>query len=88
MSVCPKNIVIGPHRLFAEYPPKIAESEIKPVGEPGEIVLSRVVVPEMVIVHDGTPADSTAQDYYVRYRDYIKNVAFTEYCVTLECGAV
>ena len=45
VSESPKNIVIGPHTLFAEYPPKIAESEIKPVGEPGEIVLSRVVVP-------------------------------------------
>lgn len=78
VSESPKNIVIGPHTLFAEYPPKIAESEIKPVGEPGEIVLSRVVVPEMVVVHDGTPADSTAQNYYVRYRDYIKNVASSE----------
>ena len=29
VSESPKNIVIGPHTLFAEYPPKIAESEIK-----------------------------------------------------------
>lgn len=66
------NIVIPAHTLFAEYPPKIAEAEIKPVTETGEIVLSRVVIPEYVIVHDGAPSDPTARDYYVRYRDYIK----------------
>ena len=72
------NIVIPVHTLFGEYPPKIAESEIKPVTETGEIVLSRVVVPEYVVVHDGAPSDTTARDYYVRYRDYIKNVASSE----------
>jgi hypothetical protein len=73
-----RNIVIPANTLFGDYPPKIAEAEIKPVNETGEIVLSRVVVPEYVIVHDGVPKDSTAQDYYVRYRDYIKNVASSE----------
>ena len=72
------NIVIPANTLYGDYPPKIAESEIKPVNETGEIVLSRVVVPEYVVVHDGSPRDSTAQDYYVRYRDYIKNVASSE----------
>ena len=55
------NIVIPAHTLFAEYPPKIAEAEIKPVTETGEIVLSRVVIPEYVIVHDGAPSDPTAR---------------------------
>lgn len=72
------TIVIPIHTLFGEYPPKIPESEIKPVTESGEIVLSRVVVPEYVVVHDGAPTDPTANDYYVRYRDYIKNVASSE----------
>ncbi|MCI8895149.1 MAG: peptidoglycan-binding protein [Lachnospiraceae bacterium] len=72
------NIVIPANTLFGDYPPKIAEAEIKPVNESGEIVLSRVVVPEYVVVHDGVPRDSTAKDYYVRYRDYIKNVASSE----------
>ena len=72
------DIVIPAHTLYAEYPPKIAESEIKPVSETGEIVLSRVVIPEFVIVHDGVPTDPTARDYYIRYRDYIKNVASSE----------
>lgn len=76
------RIVIGPHTLFAEYPPKIEEDEIKPVNETGEIVLSRVVVPEIVVVHDGSPNDNTAPDYYVRYKDYIKNVASSEIYAT------
>lgn len=78
VNAAPDNLVIGPHTLFYEYPPKIPESEIKPVNQPGEIVLSRVVVPEIVVVHDGAPTDSTAQNYYVRYLDYIKNVASSE----------
>ena len=72
------TIVIDAHTLYGEYPPKIPESEIKTVEETGEIVLSRVVIPEYVVVHDGAPGDSTAANYYVRYRDYIKNVASSE----------
>lgn len=37
--------VIPPHTLYGNYPPKIAESEIKDTQETGEIVLSRVVIP-------------------------------------------
>lgn len=75
-------IVIGPHTLYGEYPPKIAESETKPIAGSGEIVLSRVVVPEYVIVHDGPPSDDSAPNYYERYRDYIKNVASCEIYAT------
>ena len=71
-------VVIPDHTLYGNYPPKIAEPEIKPVAESGEIVLSRVVVPQTVVVHDGVPTDRTAKDYYVPYRDYIKNVASSE----------
>ena len=74
--------VIPAHTLYGEYPPKIAEDEIKPVNESGEIVLSRVVIPEYIVVHDGSPRDSTAKDYYVKYKDYIKNVASSEIYAT------
>lgn len=77
-----QNIVIPANTLFGDYPPKIAEAEIKPVTESGEIVLSRVVIPEYVVVHDGSPRDNTAQDYYVRYKEYIKNVASSEIYAT------
>ncbi len=73
-----EDVVIQPHTLFADYPPKIPEEEIKHLTENGEIVLSRVVVPEYVIVHDGAPSDPTAKNYWVRYKDYIKNVASCE----------
>ena len=77
-----ESFVIGPHTLFGDYPPKIAEAEIKPTNETGEIVLSRVVIPEFIIVHDGPISDTTAQNHYVRYRDYIKNVASCEIYAT------
>ena len=76
------NIVIGPHTLYGDYPPKIPEEEVKSVTDTGEIVLSRVVIPEFVVVHDGPPGDRGARDYYVRYRDYIKNVASSEIYAT------
>ena len=72
------NIVIPVNTLYGSYPAKIPETEIKPIRQSGEIVLSRVVIPETIVVHDGVPTDSTALDYYVRYKDYIKNVASSE----------
>ena len=77
-----RNIVITANTLYGNFPPKIPEDEIKPMTESGEIVLSRVVIPEYIIVHDGPPSDSSANDYYVRYRDYIKNVASSEIYAT------
>ena len=74
--------VIPAHTLYGEYPPKIAEDEIKPTNESGEIVLSRVVVPEYIVVHDGSPRDTTATNHYVKYKDYIKNVASSEIYAT------
>lgn len=74
--------VIPAHTLYGVYPPKIPEEEIKPINESGEIVLSRVVVPEYIVVHDGSPRDSTATNYYVKYKDYIKNVASSEIYAT------
>ena len=72
-------IVIPDHTLYGEYPPKIPEDEIKPIDETGEIVLSRVVVPEYVVVHDGA---------YVKYKDYIKNVASSEIYATWPESAI
>lgn len=80
--------VIPAHTLYAEYPPKIAEDEIKPVNESGEIVLSRVVIPEYIVVHDGSPRDTTATNYYVKYKDYIKNVASSEIYATWPAATI
>lgn len=75
-------IEIPEHTLYGDYPPKIPEAEIKPMDESGEIVLSRVVIPEYIIVHDGVPSNSSAPNYYVKYKDYIKNVVSSEIYAT------
>ena len=83
MTDQPEQIIpIPPHTLYYEYPPKIPEAEIKPMAETGEIVLSKVVIPEYIIVHDGDPNDDSAPNYWVRYKDYIKNVASCEIYTT------
>ena len=82
LETAPSNIVIPAHTLYGEYPPKIPEDEIKPVSESGEIVLSRVVIPETVVVRTGPPTDASAKNYYVPYKDYIKNVASSEIYAT------
>lgn len=83
-----EEIVIPEHTLYGEYPPKIPEEEIKPMEESGEIVLSRVVIPEYIVVHDGVPNDASAANYYVRYRDYIKNVVSSEIYATWSENAI
>lgn len=83
-----RDVIIPDHTLFGNYPPKIPEDEIKPIAETGEIVLSRVVIPEYIIVHDGAPNDSTAPNYWVKYRDYIKNVASCEIYATWPESAI
>jgi len=82
------DIVIPDHTLYGEYEAKIPEDEIKDVNESGEIVLSRVVIPEYIIVHDGRPDDTSARNHYVRYKDYIKNVACSEIYATWPEAAI
>lgn len=82
------DILIAPHTLYYDYPPKIPEDEIKTIDETGEIVLSRVVIPEYIVVHDGDPNDNSAPNYYVKYKDYIKNVASCEIYATWPEAAI
>ena len=86
-----ESVVIPDHTLYGTYPPKIAESEVKPVDESGEIVPAIVSeelweqaneVLQTIVVHDGVPSNASAQNYYVPYRDYIKNVASSEIYAT------
>lgn len=76
-----EDIVIPEHTLFGDYPPKIEEDEIKRSEDTGEIILSRVVIPETIVVHDGLPNEN-APNYYVSYKDYIKNVVSSEIYAT------
>jgi flagellar assembly factor FliW len=84
-----KIIHIDPHTFYAEYPPKIQESSVKEFAEePGYISLSRVVIPEIIVVHDGTPKNTTVNNYYVNYKDYIKNVVSSEIYATWPKSAI
>lgn len=70
---------IGENTLFGTYPPKIPEADLKPLPAPtGFVVLDNPVVPEFIIVHDGLPDDTSAQNYWIPFKDYIKNVASSE----------
>ena len=65
--------------LWGIYPPKIPESEVKKLPLPtGQVVLPEPVVPSLITVHEGRPEDSSASNYTVGFKDYIKNVASSE----------
>ncbi|WP_312046174.1 peptidoglycan-binding protein [Anaerotignum sp.] len=69
--------------LYGDYPPKIPESEIKKLPFPSnQVVLPQPVVPSIIVVHDGRPDDSSAANYTVAFKDYIKNVASSEIYAT------
>ncbi|WP_296645494.1 spore cortex-lytic germination protein SleC [Romboutsia sp. 13368] len=70
---------IPENTLFGTFPPKIPESDLKPLPPPtGFVVLDNPVVPEFVIVHDGLPDDNSAPNYWIPFKEYIKNVASSE----------
>lgn len=70
---------IGPHTLWGDYPPKIPEDSLKPIPAPtGFVVLDNPVVPEFIVVHDGLPEDASAENFWVPFKTYIKNVASSE----------
>lgn len=73
------QITILPNTLFGDYPAKIPENPDKPLPPPSSgVVLAKPVVPEFITVHQGGPSDTSAPNYKVNYRDYIKNVASCE----------
>ena len=81
-------ITVPAPSLWAPDAEKIPEEEIKPLPEDeGFVVLDRVVVPEFVVVHEGPPSDS-GQNYYVPFKDYIKNAASAEIYSTWEPAAI
>lgn len=85
-----KDIIIIPEpTIYGDYPSKIPEKEIKNIDkESGFVVLDKVIIPEFIVVHDGEPNDSTAPNYWVPYKDYIKNVASSEIYSTWSDSAI
>lgn len=71
-------INIPPNRLNGNFPRKIPEEENKKLPAPTSgVVLPKPVVPEYIIVHEGTP-NTAGRNHRVLYKDYIKNVASSE----------
>ena len=80
-----QNLYIAPHTLWGDFPPKIPEEEVKPLPDPGGlVVLPKPVIPEYIIVHLGKPSDQGVRNEWVLFRDYIKNVACSEIYATWE----
>ena len=72
-------INILPNTLNGDFPPKIPEADEKPLPPPTSgVVLPQPVVPEFIVVHQGSPNDATAPNYKVPFKEYIKNVASCE----------
>ncbi|BCZ43970.1 hypothetical protein psyc5s11_00370 [Clostridium gelidum] len=72
-------IDIQPNTLNGNFPPKIPEEVDKPLPPPTSgVVLPQPIVPEYIIVHQGSPNDPAAPNYKVPFKDYIKNVASCE----------
>lgn len=70
----PLSTVIKPHPLFHTYPPKRPEEITKHIPkETGFIGLDLPLIPEYIVVHDAAP-HTEAQNYWLTFRDYIKNV--------------
>lgn len=69
---------VTPNTLWGDYPPNIDDEEDDTEDVIAPFVLSRVVIPENIIVHDGIPTNSSAPNYTVPFTDYIKNVASSE----------
>lgn len=82
-------ISVQPNTLYGNFPPKIPEQEDKPLPPPSSgVVLPEPVVPEYITVHQGVPDDTTAQNYRVPFKDYIKNVASSEIYSTWTDSAI
>ncbi|MBP1736164.1 MAG: peptidoglycan-binding protein [Oscillospiraceae bacterium] len=74
-----QDINIEQHTLWGVFPPKIPEDEVKPLPDAGGlVVLPQPVIPEFVIVHLGAPTNTGAQNVWIPFKDYIKNVASCE----------
>ena len=84
-----RNLLLPPHALWGEPSTREPEDEVKPLPEQsGLVVLPEPVIPEFVVVHAGRPDDASAANYWVRFKDYIKNVACSEIYSTWRTEAI
>ncbi|MCI8818116.1 MAG: peptidoglycan-binding protein [Oscillibacter sp.] len=83
------NVLLPPHALWGEPSSRPPEEEVKPLPEQsGLVVLPEPVIPEYVVVHAGRPDDASAPNHWVRFKDYVKNVACSEIYSTWRTEAI
>jgi hypothetical protein len=74
-----ETIFIPEPVLWGDYLSKIPEPDVKDLQPAtGFVVLPEPVVPETIVVHTGAPTNTGAVNYWVPFKDYIKNVASCE----------
>ncbi|MDR1209865.1 MAG: peptidoglycan-binding protein [Clostridiales bacterium] len=74
-----EDISIPEPVLYGDYPPKVPEDDAKELPEEtGFVVLPEPVIPEYIVVHEGVPTNASAQNRWIPFKDYIKNVASCE----------
>ena len=84
-----RNLLLPPHALWGEPSTREPEDAVKPLpDQSGLVVLPEPVIPEFIVVHDGPPDDNSAANYWVRFKDYIKNVACSEIYSTWRTEAI
>ena len=84
-----RNLLLPPHALWGEPATRAPEDEVKPLpDQSGLVVLPEPVIPEFIVVHAGRPDDASAPNYWVRFKDYIKNVACSEIYSTWRTEAI
>lgn len=84
-----RNVLLAPHALWGEPSSRPQEEEVKPLPEAeGLVVLPEPVIPEFIVVHAGRPDDASAPNHWVRFKDYIKNVACSEIYSTWRTEAI
>ncbi len=77
------SITIKDNTLWGTFDPKTPEEEVKPLPpSKGYVVLPKPVIPEFIVVHAGVPSNSSAPNYWIPFKDYIKNVASCEIYAT------
>ncbi len=80
--VAPNNIIIPQHTLWGSYPTKIPESPVKELPDAtGYQVLDKPVIPAYVVVHNAAPS-AYGTNYWIPFKDYVKNVASSEIYAT------
>jgi len=80
LNVSSQELEIEPPVLNGDYAPTMNQGEEIQTEKKitSSRVLSQVIIPKYIIVHDGVPSNTSGANYRMSFIDYIKNVACCE----------